>query len=92
MFNKKSKIELNKDLKKESFERITCSFYRYCEISNPEELRDILYQDLSDLDILGRIYVASEGINAQISIPEHKWNNFKDYIDNLSYIIDFFNN
>ena len=40
MFNKKSKIELTKDLKKESFERITCSFYRYCEIDNPEELRD----------------------------------------------------
>ena len=59
MFNKKSKIELTKDLKKESFERITCSFYRYCEIGNPEELRDSLYQDLSDLNILGRIYVAS---------------------------------
>ena len=71
MFNKKSKIELNKDLEKESFKRITCSFYRYCEIDNPEELRDILYQNLSDLNILGRIYVAKEGINAQISIPEH---------------------
>ena len=34
MFNKKSKIELNKDLEKESFKRITCSFYRYCEINN----------------------------------------------------------
>ncbi len=86
MFNKKSKIELTKDLKKESFERITCSFYRYCEIDNPEELRDILYQDLSDLNILGRIYVASEGINAQISIPEHKWNNFQDYISTLSFL------
>ncbi|MEC7822488.1 MAG: rhodanese-related sulfurtransferase [Candidatus Neomarinimicrobiota bacterium] len=86
MFNKKSKIELTKDLKKESFERITCSFYRYCEIDNPEELRDTLYQDLSDLNILGRIYVASEGINAQISIPEHKWNNFQDYISTLSFL------
>ena len=86
MFNKKSKIELTKDLRKESFERITCSFYRYCEIDNPEELRDTLYQDLSDLNILGRIYVASEGINAQISIPEHKWNNFQDYISTLSFL------
>ena len=86
MFNKKSKIELNKDLKKESFERITCSFYRYCEINNPEELRDMLYQDLSSLNILGRIYVASEGINAQISIPEHKWNDFEDYISTLSFL------
>ena len=86
MFNKKSKIELNKDLEKESFKRITCSFYRYCEIDNPEELRDTLYQNLSDLNILGRIYVSSEGINAQISIPEHKWNDFEDYIITLSFL------
>ena len=86
MHNRKSRIELNKDLKKESFKRITCSFYRYCEINKLEELRDTLYQDLSDLNILGRIYIASEGINAQISIPEHKWNDFKDYISTLSFL------
>lgn len=86
MFNKKSKIELNKDLEKESFKRITYSFYRYCEIDNPEELRDTLYQNLSDFNILGRIYVATEGINAQISIPEHKWNDFQNYINTLSFL------
>ena len=86
MFNKKSKFELRKDLDKESFQRITCSFYRYCAIDNPEGLRNQLYQDLSDLKILGRVYVAEEGINAQISVPDHKWNSFKDYINTSSIL------
>ena len=49
MFNKKSKYELRRQLEQETFKRITCSFYRYCEINNPEKLRHSLYQDLSDL-------------------------------------------
>ena len=81
MFNKKSQIELKKDLDKESFKRITCSFYRYINIINTEEFRNRLYQKFSHLNILGRIYVANEGINAQISIPEHNWTIFKDYVN-----------
>ena len=81
MFNKNSQIELKKDLDKESFKRITCSFYRYVNIMNAEEFRNRLYQKFSHLNILGRIYVANEGINAQISIPEHNWTIFKDYVN-----------
>ena len=81
MFNKKSQIELKKDLEQESFKRITCSFYRYVNIMNAEEFRNRLYQKFSHLNILGRIYVANEGINAQISIPEHNWTIFKDYVN-----------
>ena len=68
MYNKKSKIELKKSLKRESFNRITCSFYKYCFIDNPKDLRNKLFLDLIEKDILGRIYVAKEGINAQISL------------------------
>ena len=46
MYNKKSKIELKKSLKRESFNRITCSFYKYCFIDNPEDLRNKLFLDL----------------------------------------------
>ena len=81
MFNKKSQIQLKKDLDKESFKRITCSFYRYVNIMNAEEFRNRLYQKFSHLNILGRIYVANEGINAQISIPEHNWTMFNDYVN-----------
>lgn len=33
------------------------------------------------LNIFGRIYVAAEGINAQISVPEHNWDIFKNYLE-----------
>ena len=87
MYNKKSKIELQKSLDNERFNRVTCSFYRYCSINNPEDFRNKLYNDLKKLDILGRIYVSNEGINAQISIPEHNLNNLKQYI----YSFEIFN-
>ncbi len=34
---------------------------------------------------MGRIYIANEGINAQISVPEKKFQKFKEYL----YSIDF---
>ena len=88
MYNKKSKIELKKSLKRESFKRITCSFYKYCFIDNPEGLRNKLYSDLIEQDILGRIYVSKEGINAQISIPEHNVEDFKSYIHSIDVFSD----
>ena len=81
MFNKKSKKKLKKDLEQEAFQRITCSFYRYINIKNPEIFRNHLYEKFSNLNILGRVYVADEGINAQISVPEDKWSMFEDYIN-----------
>ena len=88
MFNKKSKIELKNNLTRERFDRITCSFYKYCFIKNPEDLRNNLYLDLVDLEILGRIYVSKEGINAQISIPEHNVEDFKSYIHSFDVFND----
>ena len=88
MYNKKSIIELKKSLKRESFNRITCSFYKYCFIDNPEGLRNKLYSDLIEQGILGRIYVSKEGINAQISIPEHNIGYFKSYIHSIDVFSD----
>ena len=88
MYNKKSKIELEKNLKKENFERITCSFYKYFSIKNPNELRDFLYKNLEELHVLGRVYVASEGINAQISIPDYQMESFKQYIQSIDGLSD----
>ena len=53
-----------------SDKRITISFYKYHHIEDPQAFRDELYMDLATLGVLGRIYVASEGINAQISVPD----------------------
>ena len=54
LFNIKSKTDLQEKLRNEPFERITCSFYRYVEISSPESMRDALYLEWKDLNILGR--------------------------------------
>lgn len=61
---------------KEDFERVTVSFYRYVEIPNPQEKRDELWRRWNELGCLGRIYIAREGINAQMSVPEHNWDTF----------------
>ena len=80
LYNKKSKKDLEKDLEKEDFSRITLSFYKYIPLSDLEQFRDTLYSDLINLSVLGRIYIASEGINAQISIPEYQYDKIIDYI------------
>ena len=76
LYNQKSKDLLIKRLESEEFERITCSFYKYFKIDDPTSLRDEIYTLFDSLEILGRIYIASEGINAQISVPEKNWGSF----------------
>ncbi|MBT5440752.1 MAG: rhodanese-related sulfurtransferase [Candidatus Marinimicrobia bacterium] len=78
LYNKKSREILLKELQNESFKRITCSFYRYTTIKELEKFRDTLYREWSTLKIYGRIYIAEEGINAQLSCPEQNWELFKN--------------
>ena len=75
--NRVNKKELKKRIQEETIKRITVSFYRYVIIDNPQELRDALFEQWNNLKILGRIYVAKEGINAQMSVPEENWEIFK---------------
>ena len=88
LYNKKNKEQLLEDLQKENFDRITVSFYKYTPLNNLEELRDILYNNWADLKILGRIYIASEGINAQISMPDYNIDKFKDYMNSYENFKD----
>lgn len=81
LHNKYSKEELKKRLNEETFKRITLSFYRYVRIDLVEEFRDELYKKLEELKVLGRIYVANEGINAQLSVPDFNYEAFKDLLD-----------
>ena len=69
--NKLNREQALERLKAEKFPRKTISFYRYVILHNPVEFRDLLFEKFSALNILGRIYVAHEGINAQFSIPEY---------------------
>ncbi len=72
---------LRKRLENEPFSRITLSFYRYVVLPEPEQLRDRIYVEWEQLGILGRIYLAKEGINAQLSVPEPHFDTFKNWLD-----------
>lgn len=76
LVNRIDKNVLKQRLKEETIKRKTISFYRYVAIPNPQELRDQLFKSWSELLCFGRIYVAHEGINAQMSVPENVWEQF----------------
>jgi len=62
-------------------ERLTLSFYAYTNLSDPQKFRDDLFIAWNALDALGRIYVAHEGINAQMSIPAENFEAFRDTLE-----------
>lgn len=76
LHNRVDKKLLKKRLMEEPFKRITFSFYRYVILEDPSSLRDTLFQEWSELNAFGRIYLAQEGINAQMSVPEHNYELF----------------
>lgn len=88
LHNRVNKKELKKRIQEEQIKRITISFYKYVIIDHPNELRDQLFLQWKSLDILGRIYVAKEGINAQMSIPEANFDAFKTNLFANPYFTD----
>lgn len=81
LYNKLSRDEAIAKLEEEPFRRKTFSFYRYVYFEDPQEARDILFSEWNELQCFGRIYLAYEGINAQMSIPEH---NIEAFVHNLN--------
>lgn len=81
--NRINKELLKQRLVAESFNRKTLSFYRYLAIENPSEFRDDLFRKWSELNCFGRIYIAREGINAQMSVPEHKLDEFLNQLNSI---------
>jgi UPF0176 protein len=86
LHNRVSQKELKKLLLEEKESRITVSFYKYVAIEDPIAFRDEFYKNLNALKVFGRIYVAHEGINAQISIPESNFEQFKDFVNTFSFL------
>ncbi len=78
--------ELKKRLEEDSTPRITLSFYTYANIVNPDFFRDHFYWRLSQCGVYGRIYVAAEGVNGQISIPEEEHEHFKEAMDEIDFL------
>lgn len=76
----RSTEEKKKAVIAEGILRTTLSFYRYVHIENPQAFRDELFTRFSSLGCLGRIYVAKEGINAQMNVPKKSWDQFDAFI------------
>jgi UPF0176 protein len=74
--NRINKDELKIRLKEENIKRVTFSFYKYVKIDEPKDLRDSLFINWTELNCFGRIYVAHEGINAQMNVPKDNWDFF----------------
>lgn len=88
MFNKLGRKEAILRLEQESFNRVTVSFYRYIIIENVESFRDKLYSEWKSLSAYGRIYLAKEGVNAQMSVPEHNWDKFLENLNSYDVLKD----
>lgn len=67
-------------------DRMTVSFYQYARIPNPTFFRDYLFIHWDELGIMGRTYVAHEGINAQISVPSIALAAFKEHLYSISFL------
>ena len=87
LWNKLNKEELELQLRDIGHKYVTISFYQYAKIANPHLFRDHLFVMWSELDVVGRTYIASEGINAQIAVPTKILGEFREKL----YSIEFLN-
>ena len=85
LHNRVNRRELKERLRRSGEPRITLSYYKYVQLSDPQQFRDDLYVMYKNLGVLGRIYVAGEGVNAQISVPEPEFEAFKTAMDGIPF-------
>jgi len=88
LYNKLSSKEREQLIEQAGEERFTLSFYKYHQLKNPKEFRDYLFLNWNKIDVLGRINVAHEGINAQLSVPAKKFEEFKTFLDSIDFLKD----
>lgn len=83
LYNRISHEELRQRMLASDEKRTTVSFYEYFPIADPQQFRDELYLKLQALGVMGRVYVAHEGMNAQISLPSDNFDAFAAFIREL---------
>ena len=86
LYNKLSAEERAQLIEQAGEDRLTLSFYQYAQIGNPQLFRDYLFIHWDRLDVLGRIYVAHEGINAQLSVPAKRFEQFKAQLKTITFL------
>lgn len=86
LYNKVNSDELKRRMLESDEKRITLSFYQYANIENPEFFRNEFYRLLDKTEVFGRIYVAKEGVNGQISVPEKNFEQFKKDLYSVPFL------
>lgn len=86
LYNRVNKDELKEAVYGDDQKRITLSFYKYAKIGNVRLFRDHFYILLDRAHVLGRIYVANEGVNGQISVPADKYEKFCSLMDEIVFL------
>jgi UPF0176 protein len=81
LHNRVSRRELKERMRADTTPRTTVSFYLYIRIDDPAAFRDRWYGALKPIGVLGRIYVAREGVNAQASVPNDRFADFRSFLD-----------
>lgn len=84
LHNRVSRKELKQRVIADPTPRTTISFYRYVRIEDPASFRNTIYRVFDRIGVLGRVYVAQEGINAQISVPTERVDDFRRALDAIS--------
>ena len=88
LYNKLSAKERSHLIETVGKDRLTLSFYQYAQIGNPNLFRDYLFLHWNPMEVLGRIYVAKEGINGQLSLPAENFETFKEHLDQIDFLKD----
>tara|TARA_Y100000768_G_scaffold347750_1_gene296220 strand:- start:3118 stop:4122 length:1005 start_codon:yes stop_codon:yes gene_type:complete len=88
LYNRLSNLESTDLLNKSKEDRLTLSFYKYFKIDNLVIFRNYLFSSFSEIGVLGRIYVANEGINAQLSLPKKNLSSFEAKLDEIETLKD----
>ena len=86
LHNRVNREILLEEMKHTAEKRITLSFYKYAHIPNPTLLRDHLYLLLDTIAVKGRIYIAKEGVNAQIVVPETQFEAFENILQTIDFL------
>jgi UPF0176 protein len=88
LYNRIDKRILEEQMANSDVERITLSFYKYHQIGNPTLFRNYIYDQLDQLGVLGRIYVAHEGVNAQICVPKDNFDAYLSVMNDTGFLAD----
>lgn len=86
LYNTLSAKEREKLIDAAGLDRLTISFYKYAHIKNTRIFRNHMFLAWNELDVLGRIYIAGEGINAQLSVPAENFHQFKSHLDSITFL------